>query len=247
MNLNTPGREGKKPAVNFSNDFKRRQFLQTVSIIAGIFPCLGVSESRGDSGAESPKSAPTKSNEAAMELLAEMETKGGNFLNVPRKDGQFLNLLVKATRARRVLELGTSHGYSAIWIGLAFAETGGKLTTLEILSERVELAKKHVAQAGLSHCVTLLEGDAHKLVPTLEGPFDFVFLDADKDGQLDYFNKLYPNKLSPGAVVVAHNAIQRSSAMKDFLEMIGNHRDFDSVILSLTMDDGFSLSYRHRG
>ncbi|HZO84174.1 MAG TPA: class I SAM-dependent methyltransferase, partial [Verrucomicrobiae bacterium] len=111
--------------------------------------------------------------------MAELEAKGPKFLSVPRKDGEFLNLLVKATRAKNVLEIGTSHGYSAIWMGQGLEETGGHMTTVEILPERVKLAKEHVARAGLSHRVTFKEGDAHEVVPTLEGPFDFVFLDAD--------------------------------------------------------------------
>jgi len=74
-----------------------------------------------------------------------------------------------------------------------------------------------------------------------------VFLDADKDGQVDYFNKLYPTKLTPGGILAVHNAIQQASSMKDYLDMIRKHADFDTVTLSATMDDGFCVSYRHRG
>lgn len=225
---------------------KRRKFLQTSTAAMGLFPVLGGLQSSNSHGAEPPGKMERKRSQAAEKVLSEMEAKGGNFLNVARKDGQFLNLLIKATRARNVLEIGTSHGYSAIWISLGLEETGGKMTTIEILSERVELAKTHVTQAGLSQGVTFLEGDAHRIVPTLDGPFDFVFLDADKDGQIDYFDKLYPKKLVPGGVIIAHNAIQRAAAMKNYLEMIVKHPDFDSVIVSLTAEDGFSVSYRHR-
>ena len=79
--------------------------------------------------------------------MAEMEAKGPKFLSVPRKDGEFLNLLVKATRAKKVLEIGTSHGYSAIWISLGLEETGGHMTIVEIQSDRVALAKEHLARA----------------------------------------------------------------------------------------------------
>jgi predicted O-methyltransferase YrrM len=83
-------------------------------------------------------------------------------------------------------------------------------------------------------------------VSKLDGPFDFVFLDADKEGQLDYFNKLYPKKLVAGGILMVHNAIQQADSMRSYLDMILKHRDFDTVILSVTMDDGFCLSYRHR-
>ena len=179
-------------------------------------------------------------------LLEEMEAKGYQFWSVPRKDGEFLHLLVKATQAKNVLELGTSHGYSAIWMGLGLEETGGQLTTIEISKERHDLARRNVSEAGLSNRITFIRGDAHGEVLKLEKPFDFVFMDADKEGQIDYFKKLHPKKLLPGAVIVVHNAIKQADAMRDYLDMIQKHPDFDSVILSVTMDDGFCLSYRHR-
>jgi predicted O-methyltransferase YrrM len=63
---------------------------------------------------------------------------------------------------------------------------------------------------------------------------------------MDYFNQVYPRKLVPGGILAVHNAISQASSMKDYLEMIRKHPDFDTVILSVTMDDGFCLSYRHR-
>lgn len=179
-------------------------------------------------------------------LLDEMDAKGYQFWSVPRKDGEFLHLMVKATRARNVLELGTSHGYSAIWMGLGLEETDGRLTTLEIDAERYDLARRHVAEAGLSQRVTLIKGDAHREITKIEGPFDFVFMDADKEGQADYFNKLYPKKLLPGGILAVHNAIRQAGSMQDYLKMIRKHPDFDTVTLSATMDDGFCVSYRHR-
>jgi caffeoyl-CoA O-methyltransferase len=196
--------------------------------------------------AAEPGASSRLSKESLDRLLAELEAKGRQMLSVPKQDGQFLKLMVKATRARSVLEVGTSHGYSAIWISLGLEETGGKLVTIDIDPEKVRLAKANVGKAGLSERVTFHEGDAHQIVGGLEGPFDFVFLDADKDGQMDYFKKLYPNKLLPGGVIAVHNAIHSRSAMKDYLDMISRHPDFDSVTLSLTMDDGFAISYRHR-
>jgi len=112
-----------------------------------------------------------------------MELKGYQYWSVPWKDGEFLHLLVKATRARNVLELGTSHGFSAIWMGLGLEETGGRLTTIEIDRERYDLARKHVSEAGLSQRVTCIQGDAHVKLGKIEGPFDFVFMDADKRGK----------------------------------------------------------------
>ncbi len=229
--------------MNSTHPIRRRQFLQTTTGSLGVLSLLG---SAGKWSGLEAVAAEKPDQEARKKLMDELDAKGRQFLSVPKKDGQFLNLLIKASRAQSVLEVGTSHGYSAIWISLGLEETGGKMTTIEIMPDRVALAKEHVAKAGLSHRVTFKEGDAHQIVPTLDGPFDFVFLDADKEGQMDYFNKLYPKKLLPGGIIAVHNAIRMKNDMKEYLDLIAQHPDFDSVVLSLTMDDGFSVSYRKR-
>ncbi len=187
-----------------------------------------------------------KNSPHILNLLKEMDSKGYRFLSVPWEDGEFLHLIVKAIHASKVLEIGTSHGFSAIWIGLSLEETNGHLITIEIDDERYRLALKNIERARLSHRITCLKGDAHKIISKIEGPFDFIFLDADKEGQMDYFNKVYPKKINPGGLLAVHNAISQAGAMMDYLEMIKKHPNFDTVILSLTMRDGFALSYRHR-
>jgi len=178
-------------------------------------------------------------------LLPELEAKRGQYYNVPREDGRYLHLMVKATGAKRALEVGTANGYSAIWLGLALEETGGALTTIEIDARKVKEAREHLGNVGLAERVTVLEGDAHKIVRTLEGPFDFIFIDADMGNDLDYFNALMP-KLSPGGLLLRHNAIKYASTMKDYLEAVKTHPELDTVVLSLTLDDGFAVSYKKR-
>ncbi len=226
--------------------YSRREFLKTTG---GALSLLTVAAHLPSALANATESGPqrVKRNSAPIRrLLEEMEARGYQFLSVPRRDGEFLYFIIKATRSRNVLEVGTSHGFSAIWLGLALEETEGRLTTIEIDKERYDLARRNVREAGLSRRITCIRGDAHVEVTKLEGPFDFVFLDADKEGQVDYFNKLYPKKLPPGGILAVHNAIRQANFMKDYLEMIQKHPDFDTVILSATMDDGFCLSYRHR-
>ena len=224
----------------------RRELLEASGGAFGLY-ALSTHVPTSSAGEKKEEAEPPKRDPARLKrLLEEMDSKGHQFWSVPRKDAEFLHLLVKATRARRVLEVGTSQGYSAIWIGLALEETGGRLNTIESDRERAELARKNLEEAGLSPVVNVIRGDAHVEVAKLGGPFDFVFLDADKEGQVDYFRKLYPKKLIPGAVLLAHNAIRQASSMKDYLDMMQKQEDFDTVTLSLTMDDGFCLSYRHR-
>ncbi|GBC99165.1 Putative O-methyltransferase [bacterium HR17] len=221
--------------VQTVREINRRRFLLAS---AGSLGWLTLS-------AQSP--SPRDRAETIEPLLRELETMRAQFANVPRSDGQFLNLLVKASRAKRVLEVGTSNGYSAIWLSLALEETDGHLTTIEILPERVKLAKENLKRAGLAHRVTFLQGDAHQIVPTLKGPFDFVFLDADKGRERDYFGYLYPDKLPKGSLLVVHNAIRFRKVMQPFLDLIARHPEFDSLIVSTTLDDGFSVNYRRKG
>jgi predicted O-methyltransferase YrrM len=187
---------------------------------------------------------PKGERDAALEaFLAELELKAGKKLNAPREDARYLNLLVKTIGAKRALEVGTSNGYSAIWIALGLEETGGTLTTIDIDPDRVKEAKANLARAGVADRVTCLEGDAHAVVRTLEGPFDFIFLDADKGNEMDYFNALFP-KLRPGGVILVHNAIRMKDMMREYLEAVAKHPELDTVVLSLTMDDGFCVSRR---
>jgi caffeoyl-CoA O-methyltransferase len=222
---------------------KRREFLRTTTGAAGL-ATFATSISLMQSFA-SEQAAP-RNKEALDKLMAAMEAKGRRMLSVPREDGKFLSLMVKSSRAKNILEVGTSQGYSALWMCLGLEETGGNMVTIDIDPEKVRLARENVAKGGFSDRVTFKEGNAHQIIPALGGPFDFVFLDADKDGQMNYFKLLYPNKLVPGGIIAVHNAIHSRASMRDYLDMISQHRDFDSVTLSLTMDDGFSVSYRKR-
>lgn len=220
---------------------RRRFLLTSAGAVAGIESLCAP----GPSSAEETK-VPRKSHAEIARIVAELDAKAAEFMNPPKADGQLVNLLVKASRARNVLELGTAYGYATIWLALGLEETGGQLRTLEIKPDRLDTAKRHVAAAGLSRRVDFNLGDAHQLLQTLAGPFDLVLLDADKGGYLDYFEKLYPKKLAPGALLVAHGAIQLREKMKDYLDAIGANPKFDTVTVSATMDDGFALSYRKR-
>ena len=225
---------------------RRREFLKMTGGGLGLLALATHLDSLAADAVEGNLHPATRDPAQLRRLLSEMDARGYQYWSVPRKDGELLHLLIKATRAGNVLEVGTSHGYSAIWMGLGLEESGGRLTSIEIDAARHDLARRHVSEAGLSERVTLIKGDAHIEVTKLDGPFDFVFLDADKEGQIDYFNKLYPKKLGPGGILAVHNAILQANSMKDYLDMIRKHPDFDTVTLSTTMDDGFCLSYRHR-
>jgi predicted O-methyltransferase YrrM len=125
-------------------------------------------------------------------------------LNVPEGDGQILHDLVVKGRYTRALEIGTSTGRSGVWTAWALAKTGGKLITIEIDKGRHDEAVRNFQAAGLAAFIDARLGDAHDLVPKLEGPFDFVFIDADKEWYTNYAKAVIP-KLAVGGCLTAHN------------------------------------------
>ena len=125
-------------------------------------------------------------------------------LNIPERDGRLLYEIVLQKGYKQALEVGTSTGRSALWIGWALSKTGGTLITLEIDETRHRQAKELFAEAGLGDIIDARLGDAHQLVEKLPGPFDFVFIDADKGWYTNYAKTLIP-KLTSGGCVTAHN------------------------------------------
>ena len=151
-------------------------------------------------------------------------------LSVPPKDGRVLRLLTEATDARHVVEIGTSNGYASIWFCLALRSTGGRLTTFEIDARRAALARENFKRAGVDNLVTLIEGNAHEKVKMLKGPIDIVFLDADKDGYLDYLNKLLP-LVRPGGLIIAHDTTDAGSIMQDYLKAVTTNPELETIFL----------------
>jgi caffeoyl-CoA O-methyltransferase len=129
-------------------------------------------------------------------------------MNVPETDGQLLHDLVVKGGYKRALEIGTSTGRSGIWIALALSKTGGKLITIDIDEGRHNQAVRNFQDAGVSAFIDARLADAHDLVPKLAGPFDFVFIDADKDWYTNYAKAVIP-KLTVGGCLAAHNVYQR--------------------------------------
>ncbi len=161
------------------------------------------------------------------------------YRNVSPGDGRLLRLLAESMNAKRVVEIGTSTGYSGIWFGLALHKTGGKLTTYEIDAQRAATARANFKRAGMAEIVTLVEGDAHENVTMLKDPIDILFLDADKEGYIDYLDKLLP-LIRPGGLIVAHN-ITPGMADPRYMEVITDNPDLETIVRS-----GVSLTLKKR-
>jgi len=168
-------------------------------------------------------------------------------LNTTPGDAMMLRILVESRGARRGIEVGAASGFGAINMGIGFERTGGHLYSVEIDPRRVAETRENLAKVGLEKTVTVVEGDALKMLPTLDGEFDFLFLDAVKSDYLKYL-KLVEPKLKRGAVVVADNVIKSERAMTDFLNYIQSSPDYDTVTIRASMEkgDGMTISYKIR-
>lgn len=124
--------------------------------------------------------------------------------NVPEEDGQLLYNLILENNYKKALEIGTSTGYSTIWIAWALSKTGGKVITIEIDEERHKEALKNFKEAGVEKYIDARLADAHTMIPKLKGPFDFVFSDADKAWYKNYFLAVNP-KLKLNGCYATHN------------------------------------------
>jgi caffeoyl-CoA O-methyltransferase len=163
-------------------------------------------------------------------------------LNVPYQDGKVLHDLIIKSSYKRVLEIGTSTGHSAIWIAWALSKTGGKLITIEIDEDRYKTALKNFKKAGVGDFIDARLADAHRLVKELEGPFDFVFSDADKEWYLQYFKDVDP-KLVKGGCFTAHNVTHAYGGIKEFLDYIRGLPNYQTTI-DRSNSSGISISYK---
>lgn len=156
-------------------------------------------------------------------------------LPVGRDTAVFMTTLLKSAEAKAVLEIGSSFGYSTIWLADAVRATGGKLTTLELAANKQAHAKEMIARAKLSDYVDFRLGDARALIAELKGPFDFVLLDLWKDLYIPCFDLVYP-KLADGAFVIADNMIAPASSVPQatqYRRHIHAKDDMDTVLLPI--------------
>ena len=157
----------------------------------------------------------------------------------------FCTILSLKGKYKHALEIGTSTGHSGIWIAWALSKTGGKLTTIEIDADRHKTAVENFKEAGLSDYIDARLADAHELVKELDGPFDFVFSDADKDWYKQYFLDVEP-KLVVGGCFAAHNVspVGRNSGrgQAEFYDYIRKLNNFQTTVN--TDGAGMSISYK---
>jgi len=166
-----------------------------------------------------------------LDVLLELDEQRQGNMNVPLEDGRLLRLLTATSGAKRVVEIGTSNGYSTLWFCLALRDIGGKVITFEIDEERAALARKNFKKAGVEDLITIVMGDAHETVKTLKEPIDILFLDADKPGYPDYLEKLLP-LVRPGGLIIGHN-MHRPAPSPDYIKAISTNPKLETVYLNM--------------
>jgi predicted O-methyltransferase YrrM len=156
---------------------------------------------------------------ALLEHIYAFGQETGGMWNVSPEAGKFFHLMLQAIVAKRVLEIGTSNGYSTLWIVDALEKTGGWLTTLERDPDKVAMATEYLEKAGLRERVEIIEGDARETIDRLSKRFDFVFIDADKESYEHYLAHSL-KRVRPGAVIVADNVDSHAEELSGFLETV---------------------------
>jgi|WetSurMetagenome_2_1015567.scaffolds.fasta_scaffold134302_2 caffeoyl-CoA O-methyltransferase len=218
--------------MNNKKNFAASVILITVMMIPIISQAQrGMGGGWGRSASlQSPIVTKSDDEKKIVSVLNEMtNTQRVQGANVPMDDGRFLRILVESIGAKNVVEIGTSNGYSALWMLLGLKSTGGKLTTFEIEASAVKLARQNFKNAGVDNIATIVEGDAHEKVKTLKEPIDLLFLDADKDGYYDYLKQLLPLVRS-GGLIVAHNMDQGGT--QSYINAVTNQADLETLFIN---------------
>lgn len=164
-------------------------------------------------------------------------------MNVPNIDGQLLHDIILKNNYKNALEIGTSTGHSTIWIAWALSKTGGKLITIEIDKERYQKALRNFKEAGLEKYIDARLADAHVMVPQLEGPFDFVFSDADKHWYKNYFLAVDP-KLEVNGCYTTHNVSESGGRYSntEYLNFLKKLPHYETTVNN--DGNGMAISYK---
>jgi predicted O-methyltransferase YrrM len=152
-------------------------------------------------------------------------------LNITRDTGEFLSVLVRATAARSILEVGTSNGYSTLWLAESAKAIDGRVTTIELSEYKAELASTNFHRSGLAGFIDLVRNDAGRVLPLLErDAFNLIFLDSDRSQYCVWWPSLRAI-LRPGGLVIADNAISHADEMRSFIGEVTADSQFTTSVV----------------
>ena len=182
----------------------------------------------------------TELEEFGRENDAREQDRSKKMLNLEPETAHLLTILIRSSLSKHILEIGTSNGYSTIWLAWAVQQTGGRVTSIDRNPAKHELAEANLRRAGLRATVDLRQGDAQEILGSLPGPFDFVFFDADRRSAPAQLELLMP-KLASGALVLHDNALSHPDEIADYLHTVGTPPQFDHLVLPV--GKGLSIAY----
>jgi caffeoyl-CoA O-methyltransferase len=159
---------------------------------------------------------------------------------VPRETGKFLSIMASLAPSGEYLEIGTSGGYSALWLALACREQGRRLITFEILPQKASIARETFQSAEVEDIVEVIQGDAREYLDNYRN-ISFCFLDAEKEMYAECYEKVVPNMIS-GGILVADNVISHKDVLKDMVEHALRDQRVDSVVVPI--GNGLLLSVK---
>jgi predicted O-methyltransferase YrrM len=174
---------------------------------------------------------------------AQEQDRSKKMLNLEPETAHLLSILVRSSRRTQLLEIGTSNGYSTIWLAWATQTYGGHVISIDRDERKQALADANLRRAGLRELVTLISGDATEIVASLPGPFDCIFFDADRFSAPAQLELLLP-KLTPDALLLADNAISHPNEIAAYLKALEALPQFDGLVVPI--GKGLSIAYRHR-
>jgi predicted O-methyltransferase YrrM len=191
-------------------------------------------------------------NQRLRELLRELEENGREndahaserarmMLNLEPASAQLLSILVRAGGVTRALEIGTSNAYSTIWLAWSLAPAGGRIVSIDRNPDKHALARENLRRANLLDRVELRTGDATEIVRELTGPFDLVFLDADRLKFPEQLQILLP-KLAGKVLVIADNVLSHPEEIADYLKFVSSLEDFQHT--TVPVGKGLSIAFR---
>jgi predicted O-methyltransferase YrrM len=161
-------------------------------------------------------------------------------LNLEPETAEIVSLLARSSRARHLLEIGTSNGYSTIWLAASVGSEGGRVISIDRSREKHRMAQDNLLEAGLSQYVDLRLGDATEVIQTLPGPFDFVFFDADRTSAPSQLALLLP-KLAPQALLLADNVLSHPGEIAGYLAMVKSLEQLQHVLIPV--GKGLSVAF----
>jgi predicted O-methyltransferase YrrM len=179
---------------------------------------------------------------ALLQLLTELEQfseandnlvkdRSRHMLNITHDTGEFLSVLIRAMSAQRILEIGTSNGYSTLWLANAVRTTSGTVSTVEISDYKIELAAKNFLRSGLDAIITQIHSDAGQVLASAQNAaFDFIFLDSDRSQYPGWWPGI-KRILRPGGLLVADNATSHAEQMLPFISLVRADREFTTSLV----------------